>query len=299
MIQNDIFQFRTLINEAQKILIALSSDCDEDEMAGALALYLVLKKNGKQVDVVTSRKTRVEHSYLYAIDKIKNDVTGGNDAIISFPYKEGAVEKVSYNIENDRFNVVIQPRGEAFNFNSSEVDFHMGRGDFDMLIAIGADDLAGLGQVYQKIQKSLKDQPIVNFDKSSSNTRFGRINLLNTASVSRAVALVLKFLNMQLDADIASNLLTGLFLSMKSTSMEIAKPEDLEAAAYLLRFGAKNLKKERKEQKVEEKPKKSADFFEEKKVQAVKSGDNEVLEQTPEDWLKPKIYTTKKTSDLI
>ena len=153
MIQNDIFQFRTLINEAQKILIALSSDCDEDEMAGALALYLVLKKNGKQVDVVTSRKTRVEHSYLYAIDKIKNDVTGGNDAIISFPYKEGAVEKVSYNIENDRFNVVIQPRGEAFNFNSSEVDFHMGRGDFDMLIAIGADDLAGLGQVLKYSKK--------------------------------------------------------------------------------------------------------------------------------------------------
>ena len=68
MIQNEIFQFRTLLHEAQKILIVLSSDSDEDEIAGALALYLLLTKRGKQADIVSSKKIKVEEAYLYGID---------------------------------------------------------------------------------------------------------------------------------------------------------------------------------------------------------------------------------------
>lgn len=302
MIQNEIYQFRTLLAQAQKILIALAADCDEDEMAAALALYLLINKQNKKADIVCAKKVKVSQAYLYAVDKIKNTFSGSNNLVVSLPYKEGTIEKVSYNIENNRFNLVIEPRGEGLDFDPNQIEYQYGKGDFDIVITVGAGVLVDLGEVYNKMTKVFGVQPIINIDKSPANTRFGRVNLLNTASASRVVTLVTKFLNMPLDADIASNLMTGVSLSMKKFDLESAKPEDLEAIAYLLRFGAKNLKKKEKlPEIVPAEEIKMPQVVEVKPVQVENqnTANNEDNKKTPEDWLKPKIFTTKKGSTLI
>jgi hypothetical protein len=56
----------------------------------------------------------VEISHLVAIDQVKDKFEGDTrTVVISVPYKEGEVEKVSFTTEGDRmnFNIVGGPQG--------------------------------------------------------------------------------------------------------------------------------------------------------------------------------------------
>lgn len=339
MIQNDILQFRTLISQAQNILVALASDSDEDELAAALSLYLLLKSKNKQITIVSPQKVKVGQAYLFGVDKIQSTVSGSSNLVVSLPYQEGTIEKVSYNIEGNRFNLVIEPRGENLNFDPKQIEYQYGKGDFDMIITVGADEPSQLGNVYSKMPRVFTDKPVVNIDKSASNTKFGKINLLNNSSASRVVTLVFKYLNMQLDPDTASNLLTGLSMTVDKFDIVHAQPEDLEAAAYLMRAGAKVLN-EGSQQEVSTSLRKQGSFsrpqtqqvqpvqnvqqpsqqqtvsqtidqpvkqpsFQQQNAQEVKKQENPTFDrikqepEAPEDWLKPKIFTTNKGSTLI
>ena len=105
-------QIRGLLEQAKSVAIIASPQPSIDAVAASLALYLALSATGKTVSVISTAPMTVEFSHLVGVDKIVNTIgTGdGRNMVISFPYQEGSIEKVSYNIEQETFNLVIEPR---------------------------------------------------------------------------------------------------------------------------------------------------------------------------------------------
>ena len=65
----------------------------------------------------------------------------GKNLVISFPYQEGSIEKVSYNIENDKFNLVIEPRENYPVITPEMIKYSYGGGNTDLIITVGTSQL--------------------------------------------------------------------------------------------------------------------------------------------------------------
>ena len=87
--------------------IVLPQNPTADAVAAATALYLSLNKAGKSVSLACSSKVGFN---LTGVDKIQSQLTtSGDNLVISFPYAEGSIDKVDYNIKGEHFNLIISP----------------------------------------------------------------------------------------------------------------------------------------------------------------------------------------------
>ena len=94
------------LNDGKSYLICLTQNPSDDSIAAATSLYLGLSKNGKSASIVCSDEIK---SNLIGADKIKGDIAvSGDNLIITFPYTEGAIDKIDYYIQGDKFNISIQ-----------------------------------------------------------------------------------------------------------------------------------------------------------------------------------------------
>ncbi|MBI4130746.1 hypothetical protein HY468_05490 [Candidatus Roizmanbacteria bacterium] len=298
MNSSDIFQIRSILQSAQSILLAIPKGADEDVVAASLALYLTLAKMRKQVTVVSPDEVKVEKAHLFAIDKITKQLAGGNNLVVSLPYEEGSIEKVSYHIENNRFNLVIEPRGEKLNFNPDQIQYNYGKGEYDFVLTLGVADLSSLGTLFTNHKNIFSGKPVINIDKVETNSRFGRINIISPVPVSQTVTMLIKSLRLPLDQDPASNLYTGMMSVQGNISLATADPDTLETLAYLRRANAQLLNGSSQPNKSAQQvvPAQQAttwpnDFSPVSNGVTPNAG---ALEETPEDWLKPKIFTTDK-----
>lgn len=266
-----INRLQNLFVSAQNILIFIRSKPDLDTIAAGLALYLSLSQKGREVRIVCPDKMTVSQSHLFAVDKITDDLgQGGKNLIISFPYIEGSIEKVSYNIENNRFNLVIEPREEKQLLDRNNVEFsHSGKGslNFDLFLGVGVSQLSGLGKFQDSLQKILQEKQMVTIDMTPSQFPFETLQIVTPGSktISEIVALLLSKMSLPVDQDIAANLLTG--IKDKTNNFREAGADTFEAAAFCLRKS---------------------------------EGERGMTppQQTPPDWLKPKIFRSKSTSVL-
>ena len=92
-------QIKDFIEKNNSIGIAVGKNPAVDEIGAAVSLYLSLSSFGKDVAIACPTEALVEHSHLVGIDKVKLSFEGGaGDMVVSFPYKEGEIEKISYTL---------------------------------------------------------------------------------------------------------------------------------------------------------------------------------------------------------
>ena len=257
-------QVSELLGTAQAILVVLPLDLNSDKVAAGLSLYLSLKKAGKQVSVVCSTSMTVEYSSLVGVDKIASKIKGKN-LTVSFDYIEDAIEKVSYNIENNKFNLVIQPKEGLAPISTDKVEYSYSGGQADLVFIIGDTDKKDLGKIYEENKKLFDQVKIVNISEPEA------------ACSSELVAKLLAQLQLPVDADIATNLLKGIEETTKIFSATKAGAGTLEAAVFCLRAGGK-------------KPGQAG-----KKISLEPMAEEVSAKKPPEekpqpDWLAPKIY---------
>ncbi|MBI4136638.1 hypothetical protein HY469_01095 [Candidatus Roizmanbacteria bacterium] len=301
---NNVFEIRSLLQNSQSVLIALAQANDEDVVAAGLALYMTLTKMRKQVAIVSAQKVKVELSHLFSIDKISDKLTGGNTLVISLPYQEGSIEKVSYHIENNKFNLVIEPRGEKLDFDPNQVEYNYGRGEYDLVFVLGANGLSSLGEIYSHHKNIFSQKPLINIDKSTNNGRFGRINVVENQPVSQSIAQLVKDLRLPLDQDAASNLYTGIISKYGSVTIDAVDPQALDVLSFLGRLKAQKLSNKSVSQRTDEPVRteitvQSSDKQSPKEHDITEANgfDTAQEDQAPEDWLKPKIFTTTKQGE--
>jgi len=304
MNSNSIFQLRSVLQQAQSVLIVLAQNADDDTVAAGLALYLALVKMRKPVTIASTSDIRVAQAHLFAVDKITKKLAGGSNLVISFPYTEGSIEKVTSNIEGNTFNLVIEPRADKLNFREDQIQYSYGKSDFDTVFVLGARDLNALGSVYSDYVRLFNEKNIINIDKKNNNTRFGSINIVENAPISLIVTTLIRSLRIPLDQDPASNLYTGIMNSIGRVSFEDASPDLLEAVAFLMRSKAQLLKQSRSDDQKGQHSKQSS----QKNAQSDSTPFNndvsgvqltqetEEIQNAPEDWLKPKIFTTQNNN---
>jgi len=254
-------QFQQLLTSSKSVFIFLPQVLNLDRIAAGVSIYLSLEKTGRKVSIFCSKPVTVGFSFLVGVNEIKTQLEG-KDLVISFDYVEDSVEKVSYNIEDNKFNLVIQAKEGYSPLSPQRVKYSYTGASADLFLLIGTDLLEELGEIYQNNKKTIDEAKVVVFDNQ----------IFCFSGWCELVANLIEKLNFPIDEDIATNLLAGIEKETNSFAPERSGVGSFEAAAFCLRAGGHRPGVKTsfylKEKKFREKPK----------------------DQLPSDWLAPKIY---------
>jgi hypothetical protein len=285
--QLDFASVQQALTAAQTILVVAPEKPSFDNIAAALALFLSLKKMGKTVDVACPDEMTVEFSSLVGVDKVSQKL-GGKNLIISFDYLEDSIEKVSYNIENNKFNLLIQPKA-GFPPLSPEKVSYTHSGGADLIFVIGAQKWEDLSHLSAQEKEASNRKPVINIDIDPKNVQFGKINLTDPtlSSCSEIIAGLFSTLKWPIDQDIATNLLLGIEEATQGFTSPQTNASTFEMTAFCLRAGGRRAKNA-----VEAKPKGLTPLSPmPSRVSAKKPPEEAEEEEKPSaDWFEPKIF---------
>ena len=241
-------ELKNLLPASKSILIAVPANASIDQLAASLALFLTFEGVGKQVSIVCDDAIKVGQSYLFGVDHIQNSLPktdGGNltltlEGVAASDGTVPALEKLDWSSENNNLNLVFHVLpGQTF--QPAKIVPHYQGGGFNLIFVIGAGNLTALGNIYSSNTQAFSGTHIVNIDAQASNTSFGQTNVLDTnaSSVSEIMGNVLGDLGFILNADVASNLLAGIFETTGNLTNQKVNAETYMAVANCLRVGGK------------------------------------------------------------
>lgn len=236
----DSQRLREIFEKQGTFAIVVGQNYTVDEMASALSVYLNLKSNGRDVSIVSSKQPTVEVSSLVGIDTVKpNFESTSGDLIVSFPYQQDEIGKVSYTLENGLLNIIVKPKDNPLSFGEKDVIFKRSGNLPEVIITLGVKRISEL-QAFFDVQ-SLKDTVIVNIDKAANNEGFGDVVIIGqgASSVSEQVASIMISLGFAMDSDMSQNLMTGIVSSTGNFQSPRTSSLAFEMAGILLRNGAR------------------------------------------------------------
>lgn len=306
-------KIKDALSKSKNIGIAVGKDPSLDQMAAALALYLGLKDVNKQATVATPADPLVEVSSLVGINKVQTKLGGdAGDLVVSFPYVEGEIEKVSYTQENGYLNIIVKAGEHGLSFEDQDVKYSRGSGSVDLLFVIGTTRLDGLGDLIAGDQ--IKDVKIINIDNQAENQGFGDVVLVSkqSSSLSELVADLMLSLGFRLEQDTAQNLLDGIMDATTNFQSTATSPLAFEIAALLMKRGAMRRQAQPAQQRMAAPQPMHEDFSEPAPARPQTEEDqiadrrsqlhsqyptepqrddvNGTTDKAPIDWLSPKVY---------
>jgi len=235
---SQIESLKDLLRQSRSVLILIPQNPKPDQVASALALYLSLEKLELKPTIACPSQMTVIFNRLFGVDKI-TDKIGSRNLIISFDYVKDSIEKVSYNIEEGKFNLVIEPKEEAPVLDPKKVNYDYSGAEADLVIVCGAKSLADLGEWKDKESQLLTKKPVVNLTTEATEN-FGQVNLVQpAAALSELTTHLFKKLELPINPDMATNLLAGLETATAKFSQPQVGADTFRAAAWLLDQGAK------------------------------------------------------------
>lgn len=275
--------------------IVLPANPSIDAVAAATTFYLAISKMNKNIALICDSAVSFD---LMAVEKIKNEfLVAGDNLVVSFPYSDGAIDKVDYNIQGNSFNLIVTPRQGYPKLDPNQVKFSYSGGNLDYIITIDAPSLNSLGQIYVNNQAQFQGKELINIDRHLTNTSFGTINYLNktTSSVSELILALIQQLEIEIDRDMATNLYAGISAATNNFTSYSVTADTFEKIASLLRMGAikKNIKKSFPSF-VNQPKTMTQEFNNSEKIinKTLEAAEKETNpeEGAPSDWLKPKIF---------
>ncbi len=289
-----------VISKGASGIVVLPTNPSVDAIAGATALYLGLLKLGKNVTIVSSAAIK---SDMAAADKIQTTLSvGGDNLVVSFPYADGAIDKIDYHIQGEKFNLVIAPRSGFPKLNPNQVSYSYSGGSFDFIFTVDTPNLNAIGTLYTDNQTQFQGKEIINIDRHLTNAFYGTVNFINKTSSSTCELIfkVLKQLNCEIDKEMSTNLYVGIAAATNTFTSYSVNAETFETIASLLKSGAS--KKTTPAQAVQPVRPASTPVFtmkqpgtERQQVQSIASVEAQESQskegaQDTQDWLKPNIF---------
>jgi nanoRNase/pAp phosphatase (c-di-AMP/oligoRNAs hydrolase) len=303
-------KIKDAITKSNSIGIVVGANPSLDQMAAALSLYLFLKQTNKKLTVACPTNPLVEISSLVGINKVQTTLGGeAGDLVVSFPYVEGEIEKVSYTLEEGFLNIIVKASEQGLSFEEKDVRYTRGSGNVDLLFVVGTPRLADLGNLFDA--EKLRSSRVINIDNKEENQRFGDIVVVSSeySSVSEQIADLALVLGFQVDRDAAQNLLSGITHATRNFQDPRTSSLAFEMAALLMKRGAARARDSVTTQPREERPamsyaqrlqqarqQQSTQQPEEKPTLAGQEQvdrDNTAEQneaKPPIDWLSPKVY---------
>src|SRR3989344_2534343 len=288
-------KIKEAVERYNNIAIAVSQNSSVDQMAAALSLYLSLQSLGKNISVASPTTPLVEVANLVGIDRVQNTLGGGTgDLVVSFPYREGEIEKVSYTRDDNFLNIVVKAGELGLNFDEQDVRYTRGGASPELLFVIGAERVTDLGNLYDV--NNLKDTVVVNIDNKAQNQGYGDILMVSNklSSISEAVANLIVSLNYRLDVDSAQNLILGIASATNNFQNPNTSSLAFEMAGILMRAGAQRptqgVLNQRQAPRQDEFIKQTENQIRTEEIERKENITQTTKSSPPDDWLEPKIY---------
>lgn len=234
---------QALVN-SKAILILIPVNPSQDSVAAGLSLYLALVKAQKSVTIGCASPMTVNFNRLFGVDKIKPNI-GNQNLVISFAYPEDSLEKVAYDKDpqNQKFHLTIEPKAGMAPPDPNSVEFSHTGFNADLIFVIGAKKLADLGALFQTEKKLFETEgnTVVNLSNLDGAESFGTVNLYDptASSASEIMFSVLTALELSVDGDMATNLLSGIESATNNLSTPNLTADSFDFIAQLMRLGAK------------------------------------------------------------
>lgn len=292
-------RIKDTIAKSSSIIVAVSANPTVDQMAGALSLYLTFSNLNKKVSVLSPTAPIVELSSLVGIDKVKASADGSSgDLVVSFPYREGEIEKVSYTIDDGFLNIVVKAGEQGLTFSESDVLFKRGADKADLIFTVGVSSMDEISSLLS--DEAFKDTITINIDNSSQNTGYGDVVLVSPkfSSLSEQVADLLLNLEMDIDIDVAQNLMSGVTTATENFQNPNTSYLAFEIAAILMKRGAVRTQPQSQAQQLprrDQRPDQSREPRahrpqQQNQPRQEQKQDNRGGQKPPSDWLTPKVY---------
>ncbi|MFH1534342.1 MAG: bifunctional oligoribonuclease/PAP phosphatase NrnA [Nitrospirota bacterium] len=237
-------QIIDLIKRSNKILIMPSIPPDGDSIGGAIALYLVLKKLGKETTIISQDDIPELLQFLPHTNMVGNNLSSSTDFIISINCQDVKIENIKSTTEGEDINIVITPK--EGHLSEDNVTFNKGKVDYDLIITVDTAELSQLGSVYENNIELFHQVPVINIDHHISNTHFGKINYTDIMASSTTELLLQLFEDIAkeekieiIDEDIATLLLTGIITDTGSFQNANTTPKSFASSAKLISYGAR------------------------------------------------------------
>lgn len=227
------------IGKSNNIGIVVGQDPTLDQMAAALSLNILLSQVNKKSVVASPSEPIVQVSSLVGINKVQTSLGGdAGDLVVSFPYVEGEIEKVSYTLENDLLNIIVKAGEKGLSFDERDVKYTRGSGKVDLLFVVGTARMSDLGDLVSG--EKIGDAKIVNIDNQKENQGFGDIVFVDpqASSVSEIVGDLVLNLGFHIDRDAAQNLLDGVMEATTNFQDPRTTALALEIASLMMKSGA-------------------------------------------------------------
>lgn len=234
-------QVAAAVHRSNHLLITFPQDYRLDAVASALAVAQTLHQQGKVFDVVADGYRSPAHDFLPSIH-VAAELRELEQFIITVNLRAAGLEQLSYDLEGPTLSLYLTPRSGRL--QTQDVSARTGEFRYDLIITVGAPDLAALGALYTHHREFFQRTPIINIDCLPSNEHFGHINVVDVtaAATAEVVADLLPALGAagdsarQWDKKIATALLAGLiaathsFRDGKVTAKTLGLASDLVAA---------------------------------------------------------------------
>ncbi|HVZ12629.1 MAG TPA: hypothetical protein VG965_06390 [Patescibacteria group bacterium] len=236
-VKNQAGLIRELLDSTNNVGIIIGEVQNIDTVGAALGLYLILKNEGKNPQIISKKSPTVEVSNLFGVDKISKSFSGNTKILtVSVPYRDGEIEKVSYNIEGDRLKVNLFAEENGISFGEDEIEYIRKGSEPAVLFTIGV-------QTDQELASYVDSAAVkaIVIDSNPMNTAMGEIVLVDpqASSVSEIVAEIVRELALLPDVDAFQNLMDGISFATRNFTLPTTSAYAFDAAGYLLKNGAK------------------------------------------------------------
>ena len=225
------------------MLIIPHANVDPDGLSSALACYHIFRASGKECTVLCPDSLPESLTFLPGFEDLQNTLEAAQEFIITLDCSRGIeVDKLRYTVEENKVNIIITPKKGSF--LTKDVTFQEGRFPYDLIVIVDTAELPLLGSLYTHYADFFGKVPILNIDHHVSNTKFGKLQLIDPSAASATEVLYQWFSSepewkQLITPDVATLLLTGLITDTRSFQNPNTTPRSLEVAAELLDLGAR------------------------------------------------------------
>lgn len=237
-------QFVELVKQAQSILLLTHAYPDGDALGSTLALAAALQKLDKTVTITIDGEIPDTFAFLPGFESIQRELTITKDLLMLIDESQAQVGNVSLKrISETKLMVVITPKNGTL--TPANVRVEDGSFQTDLIIALDCAAVERIGALYEENPSLFFEVPVINIDHHATNTNFGKVNIVDVTASSTCEILVglLEALgkDMQgfIDADMATNLLTGITTDTGSFQNAATTPKSLTVAAQMVAAGGR------------------------------------------------------------
>jgi nanoRNase/pAp phosphatase (c-di-AMP/oligoRNAs hydrolase) len=224
------------INQAQNILVTVSTNPSVDQLSAAIGLTLVLNQMDKHGTAVFSGAVPSTIEFLKPEDTLEKNTDSLRDFIIALD--KSKADKLRYKVEDQVVRIFITP----YKTSLSEKDLQFSQGDFnvDVVVCLGVNEQQDLDTAITAHGRILHDATVVSVSTTGQGS-LGSINWVDPKAsslcemmVSLTEGLDKKALNNQ----VSTAFLTGIVASTERFRNEKTTPRTMSASATLMSAGA-------------------------------------------------------------